>query len=255
MLSEFNKTIGQVKMVADQLKAAGEDMLEGVEYLTAKTITKAQGYDDANVFDEQAVESLREDHPSFSSKRRPLRSVRDEGEPMGHITSMSRDEDGNILVKGEILESVALMSEEEIQHRVANRVNVFDSAGDEWDYKEELESRRDDRPYIIHVDEFVNDESGWDSQSTLTWYEKDQILTDSHDTPIYDPVSTVGELRFGHGSQDPNIVYIRNTRLQAEYEVLRDEGSYQEIVLGEKIEEQGRSSDLKHSQHRRFRDD
>jgi len=130
--------------------------------------------------------------------------------------------------------------------------NVFTNDGDEWDYKTELEKRDKADPYVIHVDEFVADEMGWDSQSTLTWYEKDQILTDSHDKPVYNHAELVGELRFGHGSNDANVVYIRNERLQCEYEVLRDEGSYEEIVLGEQMEHQTQAEELRHSRQLRF---
>lgn len=116
--------------------------------------------------------------------------------------------------------------------------NIFGDGDDSWNYDDERATRSKDRPYIIHVDEFVADEFDYESQSTLTWYEKDQILTDSKDVPVYNHAAVVGELRFGHGSNDPNVVYIRNERLKAEYEVLRDPGSYQETVLGESFDDQ-----------------
>lgn len=134
--------------------------------------------------------------------------------------------------------------------------NIFDNGGgDEWDYKTEIEARDKAAPYVIHVDEYMADEMGWDSQSTLTWYEGDEILCDSHDKPIYNHNEVVGELRFGHGSNDPNVVYIRNERLQAEYEVIRDSGSYEENVLSEQMESQRESEELRHSAVLRFRDD
>ena len=136
--------------------------------------------------------------------------------------------------------------------------NIFenDVAGDEWDYKTELEARTSEAPYIIHVDEYVADEKGWDSQSTLTWYVADEILTDSQDVPIYNWREVVGELRFGHGSNDANVVYVRNEKLQTEYEVLRDPGSYELTVLGDSLERMNHIQDLKHSHSpRKFRDD
>lgn len=132
--------------------------------------------------------------------------------------------------------------------------NVFDQAGDEWDYAIEINERRRQSVYVIHIDEFMADEMEWDSQSTLTWYEGDQILCDSKDVPIYDWISVVGELKFGHGSKDPNVCYIRNERLQAEYEVLRDPGSYETEVLGGQVEERARRADVKHENTpRKFR--
>jgi len=78
-------------------------------------------------------------------------------------------------------------------------------------------------------------------------------LCDSHDKPIYNHSEVVGELLFGHGSNDPNVVYIRNPKLEAEYEILRDEGSYEEIVLGEQIEHEAEEGDLRHSAVLRMR--
>ncbi len=133
--------------------------------------------------------------------------------------------------------------------------NVFDEiSDDDWDYEIERATRTEDEPYIIHVDEFISDEMGWDSQSTITWYEGDQILTDTHDTPIYNPEKVVGSLRFGHGSKDPNVVYVRNEKLQAEYEILRDEGNYVDEILGGQVERQLEASDLRHTNSpRKFR--
>jgi len=131
---------------------------------------------------------------------------------------------------------------------------IFDSAGDEWDYKTELQVRDPSKPYVIHVDEYVADEKGWDSQSTLTWYEGDEILADSGDTPVYDPAALIGPLMWGHGSLDPNVFYVRNEKMQAEYEIIRDYGSYQEIVLGQQMERQERR-EIKHGNVRKFRRD
>lgn len=124
--------------------------------------------------------------------------------------------------------------------------NVFGDGDDTWDYELEQSNRTKEAPYIIHVDEFVACELDYE-QSTLSWYEGDEILTDSQDIPIHRPENVVGELRFGHGSQDPNVVYVRNEELQAEYEILRNNGSYETIVLGNEVEREYEQTDLKHS--------
>jgi hypothetical protein len=73
---------------------------------------------------------------------------------------------------------------------------------------------------------------------------------------LYDASEIVGQnLRFGHGSKDPNVVYIRNPRLEMEMEILRDPSSYEKEVLGETIEKRAQTADLKHSHQRRFRPD
>ena len=117
-----------------------------------------------------------------------------------------------------------------------------------WDYEAELESRSKDKPYILHYDEFFNCEEDYD-QSALTYYQTDDILTDENDVPVFDFHNVVGDLRFGHGSNDPNVVYIRNDRLKAEYEVLLNSGSYQEEILGQKFEKEAKD-ELKHSTYK-----
>lgn len=104
-----------------------------------------------------------------------------------------------------------------------------------WNFAEEMKTRSSETPYVIHRTEYEQGEAGY-SQSTLTYYAGDDILTDDHDVPIYNKEYLTGELKFGHGSEDPNIVYVRNERLDADYEVLLDHGYYQVEILGEEIE-------------------
>lgn len=131
-----------------------------------------------------------------------------------------------------------------------NHSVVFsENDADNWDYEVEVPKRGDRNPYVIHHDEFFDQESGF-SQSTLTYYAGDNILCDEREQPIYNQEIVAGALRFGHGSKDPNIVYIRNPQLQAEYEVVCEDGHYQVEVLGAVIEDEMSSRDLKHSLHK-----
>lgn len=123
------------------------------------------------------------------------------------------------------------------------RVTIFTEEDDDWDYEEELKLRTPAHPYIIHRDEFFSNEMDY-GQSSLMYYEGDNILCDELDVPVYNPEKVVGRLVFGHGSRDPNICYVRNEGLLAEYEVLRDHGSFQVEVLGQQLE---RTDDIKHS--------
>lgn len=127
-------------------------------------------------------------------------------------------------------------------------VNVFSAEDNDWDYEEELKTRGPDRPFIVHRDEYFSQEADGYSQSTLTWYNGDSILVDEHDVPIYGHENIVGELIFGKGSGDKNVVYVRNDKLEAEYEVLFDPGSYLVEVLGEQVESSLSSpEDIRHS--------
>lgn len=123
----------------------------------------------------------------------------------------------------------------------------------EWSYEAERATRTDTAPYILHRDEFFGEEMGFD-QSTWTYYEGDDILVDETDTPVYNYQENTGELKWGHGSGDENVVYIRNEDMKAEYEVVRNEGHYSVEVLGLELEERLAADDLRHSRQQRFRD-
>lgn len=125
-------------------------------------------------------------------------------------------------------------------------VNVFEQIPG-WDWHKELESRGSDAPYVIHRDEFYGDETPWDNQQHLTWWAGDDTMTNDADNPVYNWSGIIGELNFGHGSGDPDVFYVRNPRLRAEYEVTRVPGSYSVDVLGSDIEERLGANELKHS--------
>jgi hypothetical protein len=57
-------------------------------------------------------------------------------------------------------------------------------------------------------------------------------------------------LRFGYGSNDSNMVYVRNPRIEMDMEIVRSQGTYTKEVLGFDDE-----AELKHSgRRRRFRE-
>lgn len=106
----------------------------------------------------------------------------------------------------------------------------------EWDYHEELKRRSPDIPYVIHYDERQEMGDAY-HEVTLTYYEGDDVLCNERDD-IVDPDerdNVVGEGnldRFGHGSNDPSIVYIRNDKLEIVYEVIRSPHRFAEEVHG-----------------------
>lgn len=128
--------------------------------------------------------------------------------------------------------------------------NVFHISLDKsWDYDSEVDARQQKKIYILHRDEYENDENEWNNQSTLTFYEEDEVLCDEHDIPLVSGIEIIRELKFGHGSGDPNVCYIRDEKREAEYEVLRERGSYELIVLGGELQEELEAQDLRHSRH------
>lgn len=126
---------------------------------------------------------------------------------------------------------------EATSRRVVER-NVFESDNPDtyFDFTEEMKRREEkpDEPYVITKEEFDNNESDFD-QATLTYYDGDDVLADDKDSPIPEVDKVMGYenlLRFGHGSGDPEIVYIRNTKLQLDFEVTHSDGKFAKEVLG-----------------------
>lgn len=106
---------------------------------------------------------------------------------------------------------------EEVVHK-----NVFES------------TRVEGEPYIINQDDFMANETGYE-QATLTLYTKGGVLTDQRDDVIDNADDVVGKLsvsNFGEGSSDPNVVHVRNEKLEMEFEVVKSERSFEEDVLG-----------------------
>lgn len=127
--------------------------------------------------------------------------------------------------------AVAVASSEIVQ-------NVFESDDPDryFNMEEELEKRRKkpDQAFVITLDEFNENEDDLE-QTTLTYFEGDEVLVDERDEVIPDEDSIVGPealLRFGHGSNDRNVVYVRNNRIKMLFEVLKSEGKYAEEVMG-----------------------
>ncbi len=147
-----------------------------------------------------------------------------------------------------------------IEERTVN-VNVFEGKLDTprgWDYDAELALRAEkpDEPYVISMDEFNEGEESFD-KTNLTYYVQDDTLVDERDMPIDNVEYTVGEdnlTKFGHGSGDHNVVYVRNEKIGTDFEVIRSKGSYSHDVLGV---EAAPSKSLRHShgRPRRFRFD
>lgn len=116
----------------------------------------------------------------------------------------------------------------------------------EWDAGKELSSRTRNAPYVLHQNEFLEHETD-STQYTYTYYAGDDVLCTEDDEPIQLYTRRVGQLRFGYGSEDPNVFYVRNEKRNEEYEIIRNEGHYSVEVLGLEMEAQIEAQELKHS--------
>lgn len=115
--------------------------------------------------------------------------------------------------------------------KTAIESNVFaDNANfiPEWDQEAEEDSRRNGVPFIISKAEYYEGELGF-TQMHLSYYEDDDVLTDDEDTPVPDIDGIAGQdnlQKFGYGSGDPRVLYIRNEAQQVDFEVTLEKRSY-----------------------------
>lgn len=106
----------------------------------------------------------------------------------------------------------------------------------EWD--KEFAARDESKPYVISQQEFYTGVDVDDFEaSSLTFYEGDGELADEHDIVIpqgvvEEKIGHVNLSKFGIGSDDSGIVYIRNEEAKEVYEITRHEGKYSVVVAG-----------------------
>jgi hypothetical protein len=112
-----------------------------------------------------------------------------------------------------------------------------DDAIEEKDKYERMSLERvdsGDGPYVITLEQFTEECDHYD-KSTIYYYEDDDTLTDEGEEVITDVAVTIGDDaldNFGCGSEDPEVVYVRNDTYGTDYEVIRLSKSYAETVLG-----------------------
>lgn len=103
-----------------------------------------------------------------------------------------------------------------------------------WNYETEQEQRGPVNPFIIHHDEFMVNEPEHE-QVSLTYFAGDDVLVDERDQVMREVGTTVGLehlQKFGHGSEDEDMVYIRNPRLEVDYEISKSDGTFATEVHG-----------------------
>ena len=96
------------------------------------------------------------------------------------------------------------------------------------DVKDTMIKNMDDIPYTISPDEY-GELSDYE-QISLTYY-ADGVLADDSDEVVEDIEETVGRDSLSHfGEYENDAVFVRNDRLKADYEILRDERTYASVV-------------------------
>ena len=93
-----------------------------------------------------------------------------------------------------------------------------------------------DSPYMITREEMEEEELAY-LKTTMTFYEGDSALVDDDDTVIENPEFMVGKvtldvLKVATTEAEPNTLFVRNDRLQTDFEILITHESYSKDVLG-----------------------
>lgn len=139
--------------------------------------------------------------------------------------------------------------EDDSEPKVRNIFRPTPPPEDEWDWAKERAQRSPLKPYVIHREE--RDEQDAYDAVTFTYYEADDVVCNERDEviPSEDRERIFGEAnleKFGHGSDDSAIVYVRNNQLEMDIEIVRSPNSFAEEVHGFEPE-------IKHSDRRRRR--
>lgn len=117
--------------------------------------------------------------------------------------------------------------EEEVQDVVKR--NIWTDLSDD----KRIEDQDKSKPYVITEAEWSTNEEDHD-HINLTYYAGDNVLCDDADGVIEHVEQIVGVENltlFGVGSDDPNIVFIRNEKLSSDYEIVRREDKFSVTVL------------------------
>lgn len=114
-----------------------------------------------------------------------------------------------------------------------NPVGTSKSMNAGWNYEREARNRSPEEPYVIHQNEYYHSNPEY-TKIVYTYYALDDVVADEHDHPVPhgDLVIGVDNLKFGHGADDTEVVFVRNDRLEMDMQICRIQRSFEEDILG-----------------------
>lgn len=84
--------------------------------------------------------------------------------------------------------------------------------------------------HTISTEEFMENENGW-PQSSVSYFADGGVLDELGELVVdFEDLIGSGVPPFGVDSGEPHIVYLRNTKLQREFEVIQDEANAADIL-------------------------
>jgi hypothetical protein len=166
---------------------------------------------------EQEIEAMRE---YKCKKRRPEESVNDTEEP----EPRSEEKKANIKREKKEYEKMVKEYSDAEQESAATQYNEYEqlsASANRPNYPD---------PYVISLEQFSEENDHYD-KINLYYYQGDDTLCDVDEVIVDDLLRTVGEDSLD-SFDEHNTVYVRNERLQIDYEIILCGGKYSEIVLG-----------------------
>lgn len=103
-----------------------------------------------------------------------------------------------------------------------------------WNYEEELRNRTPEAPYIIHQNEFNHSNLNYSKVEYIYYADDDYLVDVENKRPVLngDVIVGVENLKFGHGSDDTDVVYVRNDIQEIDMQISRINRSFEEEELG-----------------------
>jgi gas vesicle protein len=194
---------------------------------------------------EDEIDTIRD---LYFEKTKKLEKFQAEKPALEEVVSKYTSEEQTVIDEVAEAEQEELEAEEETEPEIV-RKNIFHTPspfefpGWDWDTERELRDETHGQvPYVLHRDEYFHNDKAWD-QMSLTYFEGDDTLVDDQDTPVDDQDAMVGLgnlTKFGHGSGDPNTVYVRNEELQLEMEIVHSDDKFSEQRRGIPVDDRPR---------------
>lgn len=149
-----------------------------------------------------------------------------------------------------IKEGIAVEVEEYTKYTDRYKPSTNEERPNEDDYHEEdnemppvlnEDYEKEDYPYVISFHDYTESMTHID-KIELVYFKGDDVLVDDQDNIIDNVEYLIGEdnlFELGNDPETPNVLYIRNPKTGADYEIIQNDASFREVVLGEIPDELG----------------
>lgn len=143
--------------------------------------------------------------------------------PITAVETETEDDEDYVVPDGE--------TPEETKTNLQKLIDMYTSDSDARVYSNQTDSNTDDirstPPFVISKGDYAWGEEGESySKITLTYFPRERVLLDDDDEPIEDVARVVGWrnlTQFGGESEDPDVVFVRNHRLETDFEIVKED--------------------------------